>query len=128
MTGRLPKASSKLVKTLRRLQKERDPNKRQELVALGRKALMNWFRMGAYNLIHKNIPITKPTQKFIDKNINELRIIANKNADETERQTAILKRGGAGFLGGVIIRSLLKWGVPPKKRQRKNKNQDEEDF
>ena len=119
----LPKATSKLVTTLRKLQLETDPVRRQELLELGRQSLLKWFGMGAKNLLSGTIPVTKPTATLIQKNADHLKIIADPKADEEAKKTAILKRGGAGFLGGVIIRSLLQWAgrlkkatAPKKKR------------
>ena len=115
-------AKSKLVRTLRRLQRERDPAKRAHLIELGRKALLNWFAMGARNLIKGVLPINKQTQKFINNHRQDLRIIADQSASDEDRKTAILKRGGAGFLGGVIIRHLFKWNSPKKRRVRRLKS------
>ena len=111
-----PSPKSKLVKTLRRLQKERDPLLRSQLIEMGRKALLNWFAMGARNLLRGVLPVNKVTQRFIQSHRQELSTIADKNADEGERKKAILKRGGAGFLGGTIIRHLFKWETQKKKR------------
>ena len=111
-----PSPKSKLVKTLRRLQKERDPHLRSQLIEMGRKALLNWFAMGARNLLRGVLPVNKVTQRFIQSHRQELSTIADKHADEGERKKAILKRGGAGFLGGTIIRHLFKWETQKKKR------------
>lgn len=120
MTGK------KLLRTLRRLQHERDPEKRTAIIELGRKALMKWFLAGAKNLLKGVIPIHKQTQRFIDKHRDDLSVIANKKVNDDNRIKAILKRGGAGFVGGVIIRHLLKWNLAntrtakPKKRRLKS--------
>jgi hypothetical protein len=111
-----PSPKSKLVKTLRRLQKERDPRRRSQLIEMGRKALLNWFAMGARNLLAGVLPVNKVTQRFIQAHRQELSTIADKHANEGERKKAILKRGGAGFLGGTIIRHLFKWETQKKKR------------
>lgn len=62
---------------------------------------------GAKNLLKGVIPINKQTQRFIDKHREDLSVIANKKVNDDNRIKAILKRGGAGFVGGVIIRHLL---------------------
>ena len=111
-----PSPKSKLVKTLRRLQRERDPVLRSQLIEMGRKALLNWFAMGARNLLRRVLPVNKVTERFLQSHRQELSIIADKNADEGERKKAILKRGGAGFLGGTIIRHLFKWETQKKKK------------
>lgn len=116
-------AGKKLLRTLRRLQHERDPEKRTEIFELVRKALMKWFLDGAKNSLKRVIPINKQTQRFINKHQEDLSNIANKKVNEDNRIKAILKRGGAGFVRGVIIRHLLKWNLaktrtakPPKRR------------
>lgn len=113
-----PTAKSKLVKTLRRLQRERDPVQRAHLIELGRKALLNWFAMGAKNLLRGVLPVNKLTGRFIQAHRHDLNVIANKNANEEDRKKAILKRGGAGFLGGTIIRHLFKWETGQKRKRR----------
>jgi hypothetical protein len=77
-----PSPKSKLVKTLRRLQKERDPLLRFQLIEMGRKALLNWFAMGARNLLRGVLPVNKVTERFIHSHRQELNTIADKNADE----------------------------------------------
>lgn len=69
---------------------------------------MKWFLIGAKNLLKGTIPIDKQTQKFIERHKEEFKVIGNKQANEKARIQAILKRGGAGFLEGVIIRNKLK--------------------
>jgi hypothetical protein len=83
---------------------------------MGRKALLNWFAMGARNLLRGVLPVNKVTEQFIHSHRQELSTIADKNANEGERKKAILKRGGAGFLGGTIIRHLFKWETQMKKK------------
>lgn len=72
---------------------------------------MKWFLVRAKNLLKGTIPIDKQTQRFIDKHREDLSVIANKKVNEDNRSKAILKRDGAGFFGGVIIRHLLKWNL-----------------
>jgi hypothetical protein len=91
------------VKTLRRLQREQDPLLRFQLIEMGRKTLLNWFAMGARNILRGVLPVNKVTEQFIHSHRQELSTIDDKNADEVERKKAILKRGGAGFLGVTII-------------------------
>jgi hypothetical protein len=83
---------------------------------MGRKALLNWFAMGSRNLLQGVLPVNKVTERFIHSHRQELSAIADKNADKGERKKAILKRGGAGFLGGTIIRHLFKWETEKKNR------------
>lgn len=76
---------------------------------MSRKTLLKWFSIGAKNLLRGSIPVDKQTQRFIEKHRGDLKTIADKKANEDHRLKAILKRGGAGCLGGVIISNFFKW-------------------
>ena len=78
---------------------------------------MRWFLVGAKNLLKGVIPLTKRDEQFVARHREDLRIIGSKRFSDEERKKALLKRGGAGFLGGVIIRHLLKWDESKKKRE-----------
>ena len=99
----------RLLHLLKRLKNERDPQRREEIIALGRKALLKWFLVGARNLLKRVIPLNKRDQNFVSKHREDFQIISNAQASDEERKKALLKRGGAGFLGGTIIRHLQKW-------------------
>lgn len=73
------------------------------------------------------IPINKQTQRFIDTHREDLKVIATKKVNDDNRIRAILKRGGAGFIGGVSIRHLLKWNLAKARtaKPRKKKPEDE---
>lgn len=77
----------------------------------GKKDLWKWFLIIAKNLLKGSIPVDKQTQRFIEIHQDDLKTIADKKVNEDIRLKAILKRGGAGFFGGVIIRNLLKWNL-----------------
>ena len=113
----------RLLHLLKRLKNERDPQRREEIIALGRKALLKWFLVGARHLLKGVIPLNKRDQNFVSKHREDFQIISNAQASDEERKKALLKRGGAGFLGGTIIRHLLKWEEKKKKgRARGPKN------
>ena len=114
----LPSASSELVKILRKLRREKDGNKRQDLVDLGRQALLKWFSMGARNMINGSLPLTKPTQNYVKRNFQLLKTLADKHTSADEKRQIILRRGGAGFLGGIIIRTMLQWPQREPNRQK----------
>ena len=109
----------KLVSLLKRLRRERDPQKREKLIRLGRKALMKWFLLGAANMLKGVIPLNKRDKLFVEKHRQDFNIISGSRASDEDRKKALLKRGGAGFLGGTIIRHLLKWEEKKKKKGRR---------
>ena len=63
------------------------------------------------------IPLNKRDEQFVARHREDLRIIGSKRFSDEDRKKALLKRGGAGFLGGVIIRHLLKWDETKKKKR-----------
>ena len=117
MTGPRPRTSRKLIDLLRKLNSTKDARRRQFLLQEGRKSLLNWFGMGATNMINGSMPMTKPTEKFVKRHFDILRAIADRNTDPEVKRRLILKRGGAGFLGGVIIRNMMQW--PQRDNRRK---------
>lgn len=98
---------NKILRLLKLLQGEKDPQKRQEIIELSRKTLLKWFLIRAKNLLKGSIPVDKQTQRFIEKHRDDLKTIADKKFNKDNGLKAILKRGGDVFLGGVIIRNLL---------------------
>uniref|UniRef100_K1QA51 Uncharacterized protein n=1 Tax=Magallana gigas TaxID=29159 RepID=K1QA51_MAGGI len=102
---------NKVLRLLKLSYGEKDPQKRQDIIELSRKTLMKWFLIEAKNLLKGTIPVDKQTQWFIEKHQDDLKVIADKKVNEDNRLKVVLKRGGAGFLGGVIIRNLLKWNL-----------------
>ena len=103
---------------MKRLRVERNPRRREQIIQLGRKALMRWFLVGAKNLLKGVIPLNRRDQQFVTRHRADLKIISNSRFSDEQRKKALLKRGGAGFLGGVIIRHLLKWDETKKRRKR----------
>ena len=65
------------------------------------------------------IPLNRREEQFVARHCADLKIISSKRFSIEDRKKTLLKRGGAGFLGGVIIRHLLKWDET-KKRRKKN--------
>lgn len=57
------------MKLLKLLQGERDPQQRQEIFEINRKAFMKWFLIGAKNLLKGTIPIDKQTPKFFERRV-----------------------------------------------------------
>ena len=53
--------------------------------------------------------LPKQTQKFMDRHQDDVRKLASAIVDPEVKRSIILKPGGGGFFGGVIIRSLIQW-------------------
>ena len=79
---------------------------------------MRWFLVGAKNLLKGVIPLNKKDEQFVARHREDMRIIGSKRFSDGDRKKALLKRGGAGFLTGVIIRHLLKWDETKKNKKR----------
>ena len=53
--------------------------------------------------------LPKQTQRFMDRHQHDVRKLASAIVVPETKRSIILKPGGGGFLGGVIIRSLIRW-------------------
>ena len=53
--------------------------------------------------------LPKQTQKFMDRHQDDVQKLASAIVDPEVKRSIILKPGGGGFFGGVIIRSLIRW-------------------
>ena len=53
--------------------------------------------------------LPKQTQKFMHRHQDDVRKLASAIVDPEVKRSIILKPGGGGFFGGLIIRSLIQW-------------------
>ena len=51
--------------------------------------------------------LPKQTQNFMDRHQDDVRKLASAIVDPEVKRSIILKPGGGGFFGGVIIRTLI---------------------
>ena len=105
-----------VLKQLKRLSRERDQVRRQEILDAGHKAFMKWFTLTAKKILLRKIVLPKQTQAFMDRHRDDLQQLASKNTDLMTKRKIILKPGGGGFLGGTLIRTFLRWDPKKKKR------------
>jgi hypothetical protein len=117
----MPTAS--ILKQLRLLVQQKDHASRQTVLERGRQILLKWFTAGARNMVNGNMRLTKPTLKWVDKHKDELTQLVDKNVDNDVKYKIILKPGGGGFLGGVIIRAILRWQQREQTKQRQGQRQ-----
>lgn len=101
-----PKA---VIRALESLSQENNLNKRQQLLHAGLNEMIKWFTLAAKIIIQKKIQLPKQTLNFMNRNQQEIKQLADANVDVDTKRKLILKPGGSGFLGGVMIRSLLRW-------------------
>lgn len=100
--------SGNILKRLRQFGKEKNAEHRKSLLMAEKTNLLKWFSMGARNILNGNVYLTKPTLKFVQKHIAAIRKLMNPTTQDETKMDIILKRGGQGFLGSVIIRALLR--------------------
>ena len=82
---------------------------REAVLKAGLKEILKWFTLAAKNIIENKIKLPKQTTTFMTKHRKEIQRLADASIDEEIKRKIILKPGGRGLLGGVIIRSLLRW-------------------
>ena len=98
-----------VMNALETLSRERSPGKRQELVESGLTEMIKWFTLAARLILEKKVALPKQTLAFMDRHRDTLQQLADLNVDLNTKRKLILKPGGGGFLGGTIIRTLLRW-------------------
>lgn len=103
------KTSANLIRGLYNLSREHDSNKRKTLLNAGLLEMIKWFSLAARKIAENKMKLPKQTQKFMDKHRDDVRKLASPLVNADTKREIILKPGGGGFFGGVIIRSLIRW-------------------
>ena len=103
------KTSANLIRALYNLSREHDSNKRKTLLNAGLMEMIKWFSLAARKIAEHKMKLPKQTQKFMDKHKDDVRKLASPLVNADTKRDIILKPGGGGFFGGVIIRSLIRW-------------------
>ena len=98
-----------VMKVLESLSREKSPTKRREMVESGLTEIIKWFTLAAQLILEKKVNVPKQTLNFMERHKETLNQIADQQVDMATKRQLILKPGGGGFLGGAIIRSLLRW-------------------
>ena len=99
----------KLIRALYGISREKNPQTRSRVLEASLKEVLRWFTVTARQLLQGIIHIPHQTKRFFDRNKVALTQLADPRIDTQTKKQIILKPGGSGSLGGVIIRSLLKW-------------------
>ena len=105
----IPYTSHSILTALQKLSQQTNRVEREAVLKAGLKEILKWFTLAAKNIIESKIELPKQTTTFMTKHREEIQRLADPSIDEEIKRKIILKPGGAGFLGGVIIRSLLRW-------------------
>ena len=113
--------SANLIRALYNLSREREVHKRQTLLNAGLIEMIKWFSSAARKIIEGKMKLPKQTQRFMDRHQHDVRKLASAIVDPETKRSIILKPGGGGFLGGVIIRSLIRWDGNKLMRRKKTK-------
>ena len=105
----LPTTSKSILHALQNLSQQTNKHAREALLKAGLKEILKWFSLAAQNIIEDKIKLPKQTAAYISKHKEDVRKLTDPLISEDDKRRIILKPGGGGFLGGVIIRSLLRW-------------------
>ena len=105
----VPYTSHSVLTALQNLSQQTNRVEREAVLKAGLKEILKWFTLAAKNIIENKIKLPKQTTTFMTKHREEIQRLADPSIDEEIKRKIILKPGGGGFLGGVIIKSLLRW-------------------
>ena len=105
----IPYTSNSVLAALQNLSQQTNRVEREAVLKAGLKEILKWFTLAAKNIIENKIKLPKQTTTFMTKHREEIQRLADPSIDEEMKRKIILKPGRGGFLGGVIIRSLLRW-------------------
>ncbi|KAL4219140.1 hypothetical protein ACF0H5_021722 [Mactra antiquata] len=97
-----------IAQSLVHLSQEKNPATREQLLRTGLNEMVKWFTLAAQIILQKKVQLPKQTLNFMEKHRHELEQLQDVNIDLDTKRQLILKPGGSGFLGGVMIRSLLR--------------------
>ena len=103
------RASANLIRALYNLSREHDSHKRKSLLNAGLIKMIKCFSLAARKIVQGKMKLPKQTQKFMDRHQDDVQKLANAIVDPEVKRSIILKPGGGGLFGGVIIRSLIRW-------------------
>ena len=78
---------------LKRLRVERNPQRREQIIKLGRRALMRWFLVGAKNLLKGVIPLNGRDEQFVARHRVDWKIISKKRFGDVDRKKHFSKEG-----------------------------------
>ncbi|KAL4217256.1 hypothetical protein ACF0H5_023707 [Mactra antiquata] len=98
-----------IAQSLVHLSQEKNTATREQLLRTGLNEMVKWFTLAAKIILQKKVQLPKQTLNFMEKHRHELEQLQDDNIDLDTKRQLILKPGGSGFLGGVMIRSLLRW-------------------
>lgn len=103
------RTSANLIRALYNLSREPNTVKRKQLLNEGLLEMIKWFSLAARKIVEGKMKLPKQTKKFMEKHKDDLRKLTSTMVNSDVKRNIILKPGGGGFLGGVIIRTLIRW-------------------
>ena len=103
----IPSTSNAVIHSLQNLSHETNKHAREALLRAGLKEMLKLFTLAAKNIVDHKIKLPMQSVTYMTKHKEDINKLANPAIDDEVKRKIILKPGGGGFLGGVIIRSLL---------------------
>ena len=90
-------------------------------VGSARLGLLQWFKLAAMHLLKGNIkPLHAQHKKWVENNRDVLEQLTN-NIPVTDKLALVMKPGGQGFFGGILIRILVRWKERLEKEREKKR-------
>ena len=84
----IPKTSGKIIQALKKLGREHDQARRQQILDAGHKAFLKWFTLTARKILLKKIVLPKQTQKFMDRHKEELQELYPETKNDIKERAA----------------------------------------
>ena len=97
------RTSAYLIRALYNFSREHDSHKRKSLLNADLIEMIQWFSLAARKIVQGKMKLPKRTPKCMYRHQDDVRKLASAIVDPEVKLSIILKPGGGGLFGGVII-------------------------